>query len=603
MKKDNWILMIAVALYSFLFYKQTAGLNFTLFTLMLLIASLIRDPQLIKYTSWKLAALGSLISAACIGYYGNGLSVTANVIPLSLLSAVSYSTTTSVLASLLFSFYSYTSAIVLMFVDWQERKSKQLVSKLKIKGTLIFIPVMITFLFFLMYRSSNVLFNDFTKNFHLNFISWSWILFTLGGFVVLYGFFYHQQIQMLAEQDRSMPNEIDPSAVKNFMLFGKLVSNQDEELSGKLLFLLLNALLLLVNGIDFRFIFINNALPEGITHSEFVHQGTGMLIISLLLAIAIILSYFRGSLNFSEKGKIIKILVYVWIIQNAFMILSTAFRNNLYIMEYGLTYKRIGVYIYLFLTLIGLITTAIKIMHFKTNAYLFRVNGWVFYIVLIMSTVVNWDKYIADFNIHKAKQIQMDYLASLSFDILPQLYNHHHSTLNKNATSIISAYSKSDTERDRQFYHFLTAYNDRSWKSWYYNSEQTYCDLLTMHTNQKITSLNLSLLHITSMAFLKKFDQLLQLNLTYNELMDIKELSRFKELNYLNITHNRLISLNGIAALKKLEYLDISQNPITDYTGLYNLKTLKKLYVGSSITNFQFESLQNHLKNTIIAKK
>ena len=36
MKRNDWILLIAVAAYSFLFYEQSPGINFLIFTIVLL---------------------------------------------------------------------------------------------------------------------------------------------------------------------------------------------------------------------------------------------------------------------------------------------------------------------------------------------------------------------------------------------------------------------------------------------------------------------------------------------------------------------------------------------------------------------------------------
>ena len=62
------------------------------------------------------------------------------------------------------------------------------------------------------------------------------------------------------------------------------------------------------------------------------------------------LYYFRGRLNYHSKNKTLKLLAYVWIAQNIFMILSTAYRNNMYIEESGISYKKIGLYVYLMLS-------------------------------------------------------------------------------------------------------------------------------------------------------------------------------------------------------------------------------------------------------------
>jgi len=606
MKKNDWILIATLALYSFLFYKESAGINFVIFNLVLISALLIRDNQLLKSKAWLLTASASMLSALCVGYYGNGLSITANVISLSVLSALSYRTGTSVIVSLLFSLYSYASAIVFMFLDWRQRiVNKQRNSPIR-KWSLIILPILITLIFFFMYKSSNALFNDFTKNINLDFISGDWILSTLGGFILLYGFFYHQKIKSISTLDENASNEIDAFHSKTITLFGKEISISDEEFSGKLLFLLLNLLLFVVNILDIQFMFIDNKLPKGVTYSEFVHQGTGMLITSIVLAIAIILFYFRGGLNFSDRNKAIKTLAYIWIIQNAFMILSTMFRNNMYVTEYGLTYKRIGVYVYLLLTLIGLITTFIKIKRIKSTAYLFRINGWIFYTVLVCSAVINWDRFIADFNIHKAKQVQVDYLLDLSYTVLPQLYSYHNNGFEQTDMTEGKVTSASmldfDRQRDWRLYLFMEQYDQLGWKSWYYDKKETFDRLQYLNAYQKIEGLNLAFTNISSIEPLYQFNTIRSLNLSGNKIASMEELKNFKILHRLNIQKNNLTSLKGIESLSSLEMLNIRQNQIVDYSPLFVLKKLKKLYVNDNIQALQYEALQKNLPEAEIIK-
>ncbi len=487
MKKNDWILAITVAAYSYLFYQQTAGINFLLFNLLLVTILLINDKTRIKSVYWMLAACGSLLSAIGISYYGNGLAVTANLISLSMLSALSYNTQTSVIAALLFSSYSYASSIVQMIMDWQSRMQKEQPTFQK-KGRLIVIPLLITVLFFFMYRSSNALFNDFIEGLNLDFISMKWILFTLGGLVLAYGFFYHHPIEAISNWERNTTNDIDPLNTESIRLFGKNISVTDGEFSGKWLFLLLNLLLLSVNILDIRFL-LDRTLPKGVTYSAFVHQGTGMLITSIICAVLIILFYFRGALNFSEKNKTIKLLAYFWIAQNVFMILSTAFRNNIYVNEYGLTYKRIGVYVYLLLSLIGLVTTAIKIRSHKTNMYLFRINGWLFYSVLQFSMFINWDRIITDYNIHNAKQLQVDYLLELSYSNLSQLFMIEEQEF-KRDKSVTYPYTEFERRRNAKKNYFLENKENLDWRSWYLESNIIHDELKTLTPSMAVMKQN-----------------------------------------------------------------------------------------------------------------
>ena len=605
MKKNDWILVTSVLLYSYLFYEQSAGINFLIFSISLIAGLLVRDKELMQKSTWKLAALGTLFSGACLAYYGSSLALVANLISLSVLSGFSFSTKSSLIFSLLFSAYSYVTSIVFMYLDWIERKQNE--NNIKHHGgfkkvLLISIPLLITLLFFQLYRASNPIFNEFASKINFNFISLGWIAFTLGGFILLYGFFYHKQVSEIAIYDEGGKINLQAKEHENFNLFGKEIDLNDENFSGKILFLLLNVLLLLVNALDFNFIFINQILPKGLSYSDFVHQGTGTLITSIIVAISIILFYFRGSLNFYEQSNTIKILAYCWIVQNVLLLVSTAFRNELYIAVYGLTYKRIGVYVYLLLAFLGLTTTFIKILKLKSNHFLFRTNGWLFYGVLVIACFFNWDVIITSYNTNVPAQIEKTYLVGLSDKTLPQLFELENNSdlkkkefVNKNYANYSDyadyiAPSNYEQELSRKLYEFMKQYKYQSWQSWYFQQSKTANDLLYLNTKGWIKNLDLSAMQISSLMPLYDFNKISSLQLNSNTI-NIIELRHFPNLLKLELKNNNLTSLAGISALSKLEYLDISSNPIIDYSLLFNLKQLKNLVVSKGIAPELIEKL------------
>ncbi|MCX6296471.1 MAG: DUF4173 domain-containing protein, partial [Bacteroidetes bacterium] len=438
MKMNDWILTASVGIYSYLFYQQSLGINFLLFTISIIVLLLLRNKEIIKNRNWVFSAIGCLLSAGCVFYYGNGLSLTANIISLCILSAYSINPKTSIIVSLFFSAYSISASYVFLILDTIDRSQNKIVKaegkKEGMRILLFLIPFIVVLVFFFMYKASNPLFDNFTKKINLDFISLSWILFTFAGFFIMYGLFNHKRIKMIADGDEAAANTISQDSLYNHSSFLKL-SLDNEKLSGIILLLMLNLLLLTVNILDADFLWLDGTLPKELTYSAFVHQGTGVLILSITIAILIILYYFRGALNFYKGNKILKYLSYLWIAQNAFMLISTASRNKLYIDEYSLTYKRIGVYIWLILAMIGLMTTFFKIAKTKSNWFLFRSNGWLFYAVLISACFVNWDVLVTGFNISKAelKQKPLDklYLTSLSEKNIPQLLALNDSIKNK----------------------------------------------------------------------------------------------------------------------------------------------------------------------------
>jgi len=68
------------------------------------------------------------------------------------------------------------------------------------------------------------------------------------------------------------------------------------------LFVILNLLLLIVNSIDIYWVWFNFEW-NGQYLKQFVHEGTYLLIFSILLSLILTLYFFRGNLNFLKKNR------------------------------------------------------------------------------------------------------------------------------------------------------------------------------------------------------------------------------------------------------------------------------------------------------------
>jgi hypothetical protein len=150
---------------------------------------------------------------------------------------------------------------------------------------------------------------------------------------------------------------------------------------------------------------------------QYVHEGTYVLIFGIVLAISIILWLFKGGLNFEENTNktpsILRGATTAWLVQNAVLALSVGIRNGQYINHYGLAYKRIGVFVFLVLTLYGLFLLYLKIKEKRTFFFFIRRGVFALYAVLLATCLVNWDIFITNFNIHyptKSGQIDVRFL-------------------------------------------------------------------------------------------------------------------------------------------------------------------------------------------------
>ena len=169
--------------------------------------------------------------------------------------------------------------------------------------------------------------------------------------------------------------------------------------------------------------------------------------------------------------------------QNIILIISVSLRNYYYIDFYGLTHLRIGVGVFLLITLIGLGTLWIKIRDLKSFFYMFRVNTWAIYIVWMSLTLVNWDVAIARYNLsHTFKNgVDYGYLLTLSNKTLPIIYENRSKLPNEANQNWLQV-------RIEQYFKNQNGY---TWCSWNLADEAAITKLktqLTASQNQKDTS-------------------------------------------------------------------------------------------------------------------
>ncbi len=221
---------------------------------------------------------------------------------------------------------------------------------------------------------------------------------------------------------------------------------------------LLNGLLLAENVLDIHDIWLNFQPSPTFDLAQFVHEGTWALVVSILLAMALVLYFFRGNLNFYPRAaRRLRPLATVWVVQNALLAISVGLRNYHYITRMGLAYKRIGVCFFLALVLFGLGTILLKIWQRRSAFSLVRLNSWATYAVLVLLAVGNWEIWIARYNLQPRFRSTLDewFLLDMPERVLPEL----------TASSRFFAVDQRDwllAKRER----FLKQYPQRGWPSW-----------------------------------------------------------------------------------------------------------------------------------------
>jgi hypothetical protein len=310
-------------------------------------------------------------------------------------------------------------------------------------------PLLILICFFIIYSFANNIFAGMANNIgtkaaqffnsFFSMFSFERILFLLFGFYVVGALLLRARQTSFEKSDAAAADNL-PRIRKRRMdinknlfyditvgVMGRLAKGamalKNEYKTGLISLALLNLLLLVINGIDINYLWIHFTYTPAVDLFTMIHEGTELLIFSIVLAMLVLLVFFRGNLNFYKNNKWLKAGACLWLLQNAILVFSVLLRDYYYIREFGLAYKRIGVLFFLLMVLAGLITVFFKVQYAKTTYYLLRINAWCVVALLVAGSMVQWDVLITKYNIahRQTAPLNLPYLLTLSDKVLPVL--------------------------------------------------------------------------------------------------------------------------------------------------------------------------------------
>lgn len=275
------------------------------------------------------------------------------------------------------------------------------------KVRLLLLPTLIVFPFYLIYSQANTAlgaFNDMLLKwadtvFQLE-PDWSRVVIFFLGWAMVAAFLGYRN--GIAPLHQWVAHWIYPLHRKRKILWpAKNMALKQEHQSALLTFTALNVLLGIINLLDIAFVWFSRQERTASELSTYVHEGTWLLIFSIVLAMLVVLGFFRSNLNFLTNNQRLRQLAYVWLGQNAFLALSVGVRNGHYIQHYALAHGRIVVVFFLVLVLFGLFTMYQKVKEPKTIYFLLQTNATAVMVALLLASSVNWDRFITNYNLKR----------------------------------------------------------------------------------------------------------------------------------------------------------------------------------------------------------
>jgi len=419
---------VLTLLFTFLIYKQKIGLNMFIISL-LSVAYLSTISDTPKNKRWWISALlfvGSALSLFLSHTFLGGFLFFLtgfNFI------SVNYNSNYSFPFSISHTFFSFILGFARFLtpnkkaieipINENLKKENKILKSIFLYAT----PIVIVIIFLKLYQLANPKFEEYTQFLSLEFIEWPFIFMYIMISFVFYGFYLYNTYKPSEDWDFNTKNSIDTNYTDSFQ---NKIGIDTEQKMASILLITLNILLIAFLSIDGITLFSTNIDAE-LSHSQTVHQGINVLITSIVLVILIVGFMYRGSLNFI-KNRPNLYLTFSWLILNIIMTIFNSMKNYNYINEWGLTHKRIGVFIYLTLCIIGLSFTLYKVLNAKSFTFLIRRVSYSFVSFLVFYSIINWNYIIISYNLNDThfneSTVDLYYNYNLGYSTYPELVSY-----------------------------------------------------------------------------------------------------------------------------------------------------------------------------------
>ena len=496
------IYLLAAILFHLLFWQEGSGVNFVLFSGLITGIFFVETPK--NFQSTLIVFSSSVLFVTSFSLLVHASFFAWVMFWFVLVVLVGFIFSKGRFTSNLFAFSLAFSNLVYFFVELIDAWKKANFVSLSFHQKLMKIlrlsiwPVAFVVLFFLLYRGANIVFFKLTNSFFQKFaqhingwftdFSLASLLFGLFSFWIIGAIIFNgtQSESYCEPQSDLSRSQIKQSRSTSDLFSGLTRKLEGEKLSAVMMLLMLNLLTGVVNLIDLKWIWMDYSGATASQLSTFVHEGTYLLIFSVLLASGILLHFFRNNLNFFKKTKFLKKLAYLWIIQNMFMVLSVGVRNYYYIHEYGLAYKRLGVVFFLAIVFIGLLSLLYKIYSLKSFWYFVKFNAWSAFLILVFASWFNWDLQIAQYNINSAQNRSIDtqFLLSLSPKTIPYLEQNRDEIITRSSKYYKKNFDDRLLEKKRSF---VENYAEKTWLSWSLYNAKAYQLYKDQFEQEKLT--------------------------------------------------------------------------------------------------------------------
>jgi len=442
MKKQHLIFITALAVI-ILFYKEYVALNLGILGIFLSILTYIEPKAESRNRTFLALFVTSVFSSFAFAWFGDAISFSAVFVSVFLLR---YKGSYPKLKPFLYIeilFINLFTFLGRVFEtgNWYEKTEHSNFSKKLL--TFVLIPGLFIVIFLCIYSAGSAHFDKFFSDIKLDFSFFNVFILAILGFYIGFIFWNFGVDKFILKQNRFLNDDFS-GLIKIDKPSFSFLDIDSERTSGLVSFSALNILILIFIATYNYGQFFEVTKSANALSSE-THERVNSVILSIIMAILVILFYFKKGFNFDKKSKSLKISAKIWIVLNAILVVSASLKNSEYIINYGLTYKRLGVYGFLIMAFVGLVFAFVKIQKKKTNAFLFNRMFWSFYVLILICSFVNWGGIITSYNIERKDFSENYHLTAINYNeriLLDYAEKNHDSEMEKQLKERIKSYQK-----------------------------------------------------------------------------------------------------------------------------------------------------------------
>lgn len=412
--KTHHYIFLTTALFVIVFYDQNVGLNLGIIGIIYSLLTFFRTPARNRTKTFLFLFITSLLSSIAFAWFGDFASFLAVVSSLLLLGYRSKNRRMKILLLIpVVIVNAFTSFC--RFFNFDEWLPKTNVPGLWQKiMTFFLIPLILVSVFFGIYSLGSDHFAGLFTNVEFDINFWQLLAMIVLGFFIAFNYWNYTVEKLIYKNNAVLDNDFNrKNTIQNptysFLDLGA------ERTSGVISFITLNILLIFFI-ITYNYEQFYEAVKTPAQLSEETHERVNAVIMSIIMAILVIMFYFKSGFNFDPKAGLMRVLAKIWILLNVVLVISSMVKNSEYISNYGFTYKRLGVYVFLLLSFVGLVTAFIKIQRRKRNAFLFNTMTWYVYGAILICSYINWGGIITSENMKRKDFVLSYHQKEISFN-------------------------------------------------------------------------------------------------------------------------------------------------------------------------------------------